>query len=1065
MFYGNGVPPVRNGGDERVEAERRQLVILFADVVGFTAFSERFGEEASFGLMQSLSQFVERIVQVEGARIQNILGDGVMVAFGAPVAHEDAALRACRAALSILGGLTAAWAEIETKYHVRPGVRIGINAGSAVFGNLQAGGDAGLTVLGDTVNVAARMQSLAEPGTVLMSESAYRLVEGLVEAAFVGEHSIKGRAATEKVYRLSAIRASATRFDASLSRGLTAFIGRDGELDVLERSFAAIGSAIQVVDVVGEPGIGKTRLLHEFRAHVAQAPAWMMTVSCTSDGQETPFRAFIDIVRGAFHIVLGDDALTIRSKLDEGLRSLRLDSDQNLGLLLNLLGHEAPRGALSGLDGVLIGLRTRELLRLIVQARARLAPLILLFEDIHWLDSASEALLASLVAIDAPVRLLILHTRRPTYTPPWATAANVKRLPLNPLSARETFGIAQARLRVEKLPEALGVLIAAKAEGNALFAEEIVNFLVERGVVKRDAGAVTFDPAAVSAAFPQSVQSILAARVDQLPREARSLLQTAAVIGRRFGPHLVLAITEEGKSEGSSFSALEDADLIYRDELSGDFLFKHILVREAIYNGLLSGPRAAMHRKVAEELERRSGNSLFEKAESLAHHFSAGEDSSKAFKYLAMAARKSLNVYAIPEAEGHFRNALTIFERNPSCADPLLAARVVVGLLETLMLKGDYRDAGAIAAKFMPVVRQAGETPELVTAYYYQTLSLVQRYELRAAHALMSEALEVAERIGDGRARAYARAGLLHCRTRLGLDTLEEAERRKAELMEDCLKFDDNFLRNSAYFFVTWDYFYRGLFKDARAIAIRLIASGETSGDPRAIGFANWILGWLNAISGSPEAALVYADECLRVAIAPFDRLQGEVIKAIAAIFSGRAREGLAQIEALNAEFLRLGALYNVLEAPRGAALIETGRITEGIRLIERTITAREAAGDRALAAFGRILLAEVYIEILSGGRKAPASVVLRNLPTLAVARLRGARRASALLETAASHKQLSEHGVAFARIDFNRGRLCEMRGRRAQARAFFEHARGIADAQGVDALRQRSELALARLA
>jgi len=1048
-----------------VEAERRQAVILFADVVGYTTFSERFGEEAAFNLVHSLSQLIERVVEIEGARIQDILGDGVMVVFGAPVAREDAPLRACRAALSILESLPTVWADIHAKYGVRPEVRIGISAGAAVFGQLQAGGYDRLSVLGDTVNVAARLQTLAEPGNVLMSESAYRLVEGLIDATFAGEHPIKGRAAAEKVYRLTAIRADATRFEASVRRGLTPFIGRDRELEALEQSLTAIGSAIQVVDIVGEPGIGKTRLLHEFRARAARVPAWMMTVACTQDGQHTPFQAFIQVVRGAFHIAPGDAAPTVKSKLHEGLLGLKLDSDQNQALMLNVLGHEPPRGSLTGLDGVLIGLRTRELLRLVLQARARLAPLILIFEDIHWLDSASENLLASLVAADAPMRLLILHTRRPSYSPPWAARANVRRLALDPLTTHETFRVAQGRLGAALLPEGLGVLIAAKAEGNALFAEEIVSFLLERGVVRHDRAGVTFDPAAVNAAFPQSVEAILAARVDQMPREARNLLQMAAVVGRRFDANLVLALSDPTDREGSTFTAMEAADLIHRDELSGDYLFKHILIREAIYNQLLSGPRAAMHLKVAIELEKRSGNSLFERAEILAHHFAAGEEPSKAFKYLALAARKSLNVYAVVEAEGHFRKALAISEKSPSCADPLIGARVVVGLLETLMLKGDYRDAGAVATKFMPVVKQAGETPELVTAYYYQTLSLVQRFELRAAHTLMSEAIEVAERVGDERARAYARAGLLHCATRLGLDTLEQAERKKAELIEACQSLDDNFLRNSVYFFVTWDYFYRGLIKDARAIAIRLIASGESTGDPRAIGFANWILGWINAISGSPDEALAYADEALRLAIAPFDRLQAEVIKALAAIFSGRAREGLVQIEALNAEFSRLGALYNVLEGPRGVALIQTGRIAEGIRLIERTIEAREAAGDRSLAAFSRILLAEVYIEMLSGGRKARASDILRNLPTLAVARLRGAHRASALLERAASHRQLSDRGVAGARIDFGRGRLFALRGKRAQARACFERARDIADAQGLDLLRGRSQDALARLA
>jgi class 3 adenylate cyclase/tetratricopeptide (TPR) repeat protein len=1055
----------RADGGVCLEAERRQVVILFADMVGFTAFSERFGEEAAFGLIQALSQLVEHAVEVEGAHIHNIAGDGVVVAFGAPVAVEDAPLRACRAALSILETLRASGSDIEVKHGIRPELRIGINVGPAVVGQLLPGGETGVSVLGDTVNVAARLQSLSEPGAVLLSEAAYRLVDGLVEATFAGEHLLKGRSGPERVYRLEAIRRNASRFDASLNRGLTAFVGRDRELDLLEHSFESMGSGVQVVDIVGEPGIGKTRLLHEFRAHAARRRAWMLAGVCAPDGQQTPFRVFIDIIRSDFRVALGDEAGTVESKLDEGLRAFGLSSEQNLGLLLNLLGREAPRGALSGLDGVLMGLRTRDLLVRIVRARSRQAPLILMLEDIHWLDSASEALLSNLIAIDDPLPILILHTRRPAYAPPWAGGSRVARLALDPLSARETSRLAQARLGVAELPAELGALIAAKAEGNALFAEEIVSFLLERGVITFSARGVAFDSSAVTATLPHSIQSILASRVDQLPREARALLQTAAVIGRRFDPDLVLALTDGPGLQGSSFAAMEAQDLVRRDEPTGDYTFKHGLVRDAIYDGLLSRQRAALHMKVGEELERRSSNSILENAETLALHFEAAGQAPKAIQYLALAARKSLNVYGITEAEAYFRKALDIFEQDPSCAEPLAASRVVVGLLETLMLESDYRQAGQIAEKYMPVVKRAGETRELVTAYYYQTLSLVQRYELRAGLALMIEAVAVAERIGDGRAMAFARAGLLHCRTRLGLDTLEEAERRKTEVMADSLRFGDNFLRNSAYFFITWDYLYRGLVKDAREIALRLIASEEAAGDPRAIGFANWILGWINVIGGSPDAARGYADECLRVAIAPFDRLQGEIIKAIAAILFGHPREGLPKLEALNVEFERLGALYSVLESPRGVALIETGRVAEGVRLIERTIAARDASGDRTQAAFARILLAEVYIQILAGGRKPPMAVLIRNLPALAAAKLRGTRRAAALLETAASHQQLSRDGVAIARIDFDRGQLFAMRGKRREARECFERARGVAHSQGLDALWRRSEAALAKLA
>ena len=440
---------------------------------------------------------------------------------------------------------------------------------------------------------------------------------------------------------------------------------------------------------------------------------------------------------------------------------------------------------------------------------------------------------------------------------------------------------------------------------------------MERHIVSVREKDVEFDAEALNVLLPQSIHSILAARVDRLPQEARRLLQTAAVIGRRFDPHVVLALTEGGDRLDGYFADLEAQDFIHRDEASGAYIFKHALLRDAIYDGLLSPQRAALHLKVAKELERRSSNALPERAETLARHFAAGEDAPKAFRYLAMAARKSLNVYAIPEAESGFRKALTILESAPGVAAPHEAASVIVGLLETMMLKSDYREAGRIADAYMPIVKGAGDTPELVIAYYYQTLALVQRYELRAGLERMTEAIAVAEKIGDPRALAFAQAGLLHCRTRLGLDTREEAERRRKQVLESCLSLNDNFLRNSAYFFVVWDCIYRGLLKDARALAIQQIASGEATGDPRAISFANWILGWINVIADAPSEAIAYADECLRLAIAPLDRLQGENIKTVAAILSGQGRDALPRIEALNR---RVRAAWHALQHSRGAA-------------------------------------------------------------------------------------------------------------------------------------------------
>ena len=912
-----------------MEPERRQITVLFTDMVGFTPFSQNAGEEAAFRLMREIAEMTDEAVSEFGGVIQGFTGDGVMAVFGAPVAQEDAPVFACRAALGFLARIRAAGPDLERRYGLTPQFRVGLATGPAIYGSLVGKIGQGVTVMGDVVNLAARLQSLAPPGAAVMNEDMQRLVEGRAECAFVRQVEVKGRSGVQRLYRLNSAPEPSTRFGASLRRGLTAFVGRDSELEQLERLFAALGSAVQTIDIVGEPGIGKSRLAHEFRCQTIGDRLRILSGYCARDDRATPFSCFVGVLRDGFRIAAGEDPAMAR-KLGEGLEVLGLHSAENEALLLNLLGQPVPAGALDGLDGVLIGLRTRELLKRIIEARARQGPMMLVFEDIHWLDSASQELLESLVGLEGRIGLMILHTRRPDYQPPWLGRANVTTLTLKPLTSRQSARIATARLGVERLPREIGDLIASTAEGNPLFAEEMAHYLAERGALARVGDEVRFDAGVLHGALPATIQSVFASRVDQLPAEARSFLQMAAVFGRRFAPLFIAGLCG-AHFEVAAMGALEATGLVIRDEASQECSFKHALLRDTIYDRLLSDARAAMHLKVAEELERRGGASLMENAELLAHHFRAGESPIKAFKYAVLAGDKSLNVYAVNEAETYFRSALAIFDEHPAAANPPHAVRALVGLLETLMLKGDYRQGAGLAERFLPLLKQVGDSAEVVKADYYYALSLVQRFELRAGHDRMREALEIAERIGDGRARAYARAGLLHCRTRLGLDSFEAAEAAKAALMRDAHEFGDNFVRNAAYFAATWDYFYRGLVNEARAMAIRLIASGEKRGDPRAIGFANWMLGWIQIVCGAPDAAIGYAEECAHVATTPFDRLQGEIIRAVALVLSGHAAEGLEKMDRLNREFERLGALYNVLGAPRGAALVALGRVTEGI--------------------------------------------------------------------------------------------------------------------------------------
>ena len=602
--------------------------------------------------------------------------------FGAPVAFEDAPLRACRAALSILQRLKTDGSDLEIKHGVRPHLRIGLNTGAAVVGKVQGGADAGVTVLGDTVNFAARLQALAEPDSAVMSEATHRSVQGMVEASFAGEHSIKGKSEAQKVYRLDGIRHGATRFEAAVSRGLSTFVGREHELEVLERGLAEARSQLRVIDIAAEPGMGKSRLLHEFRQRVGKERAFVLSGNCSPDGQQTPFLPFVEVVRGLFRVSAGEAEKDVAQKLEIGLTSLGLHSTRNLGLLLHLLGLKVPEGALTGLDGVLIGLRTRELLQQLLDARCSLSPVVMVIEDLHWIDSVSEELLGKIVDSESKLKLLLLTTHRPEFAPPWLDRAVVTQLHLEPLPVGDIRRLVQARLGVEVLPEALARQVAEKAEGNPLFAEEIVSFLTERELLHAKGGKLEFDPGAVAAALPASVQSILNARVDRLSPKDRALLQAASVIGRRFDSEL-LAVAAEETDIDNRLASIQALDLVHTDGGSTDYVFKHALVRDALYESLLTERRQGLHARIAEEIEHRSGNRLAEVAEILAYHYSHTSRVGKAFAYLSLAGTKSLSVYSLDEAATHLTAALALLDKNPDCASD---AQVTDFLLSYLSL-------------------------------------------------------------------------------------------------------------------------------------------------------------------------------------------------------------------------------------------------------------------------------------------------------------------------------------------------------------------------------------------
>jgi class 3 adenylate cyclase len=1048
-----------------LEAERRQVTVLFADMVGFTSFSERSGEEAAFTLMRSLSKLMAEAVREQGGIIQDFTGDGIMAVFGLPVAFEDGPLRASRAALSILQRVDTKGPELEERYGLRPQMRIGLNTGPVVVGKVDDRGDGVNSVLGDTVNFAARLQSIAEPNSVFISEATHRLVQGLVDENFAGEQTIKGKSEPQNVYRLNAVRQGAARFEAAVSRGLSAFVGREHELEVLDHGLDKARSELRVIDLAAEPGMGKSRLLHEFRQRLGNERTVVLSGSCWPDGQQTPFLPFIEVVRGSFRISAGEAENEIARNLEMGLKTLGLHSARNLALLLHLLGLRVPGDALTGLDGLLIGLRTRELLQELLEARCRLSPVVMVIEDLHWIDSVSEQVLGKLIDPESKLRLLLLTTRRPEYSPPWLERAVVSKLSLGPLPAGEIRRLVQARLRTDVLPEPLVRQVTEKAEGNPLFTEEIVSFLIEQGIVRTTSGKLEFDASTVATALPASVQSLLSARVDRLTQDDRALLQAASVIGRQFEPQLLAAVTGDSHID-ARLAPVQELDLVRQESESDHYAFKHALVRDALYQSLLTEARTALHLRIAEEIERRSGNRLTEVAEVLAHHFSKTDHVNKAFAYSSMAGSKSLSVYSLDEAMMHFAAALALLDKNPDCATDGQVADFLVHYATLLHMSAQIEIMIVVLKRYLPRIDRLRNDPRAVLIRHHCVFALIFNTRYREAAAIQQETSAIAEHLGDSTSKAYSLASEISVSMTVAPKPLDQFEKLKREAIEAISKTTDTYIKSWTRFVIGSEEMSRGRMTHARDAANELMRVGHMLNDPRSTGQALNLLAWMSLVSDAYSDALEYSEQCLAVAITPFERIGASGVKGCALVLLRRTEKGAALLEEHHRRCAADGNFHTLThsEGVIGICKVLQGRINDGLVLLEEAIAKQEMAGFGRAADLYRLQLGEIYVRIITASEKLPLATLLMNLPILLKVIATGPSRLFILTAHVLANPHFDSAGHHAGHAEMLLGLLYKAKKKRALAAQHLTEAQRIFSQFGQTPILARVETALAEL-
>jgi class 3 adenylate cyclase/tetratricopeptide (TPR) repeat protein len=683
-----------------MEGERKQVTVLFADLKGNTELIRDLDPEAGQTLLDTaLQHMMDAVHRFEGT-VNDVAGDGLMAMFGAPIAHEDHALRACYAALAMQAALRRYAEEVRRTQGLEVLLRVGLNSGGVLVRTIGNDLYMNYSGVGLTTNLASRMEQLAPPGTIRLTSATLRLVEGAVRVNALGPIPVKGLAEPVEVFELVGATPVHRRLQAAVARGLTRFVGRDQELAALTQALAQAGQGQgQLVALLGEAGVGKSRLVYEcVHSHATQG--WRVLESASvSYGQATPYFPVIDLLKRYAHVEDTDDVRTIRAKVTGQVLTLDETLQDTLPALLALLDVLPDDSPFRQLDPAQRRQRTLTALKRVLLRESQVQPLLLIFEDLHWIDTEAQALLDSLVESLPTAHILLLVNYRPEYQHGWGSKTYYTQLRLDPLPPASAAEVLQALLGDDLSLTPLMSLLIARTAGNPFFLEESVRTLVETGVLVGETGAYRLAQPLQSIQVPATVQTVLAARIDRLPPEAKRLLQTAVVIGTEVPFPLLAAIADLPDNElRRHLTHLQATEFLYETRLFPEleYTFKHALTHEVAYGSLLLERRRTLHARIVGALEGLAGDRVAEQAERLAYHALRGEVWAKALAYCRQAGEKAMARSAYREAVEYFEQALGALSHLPETRNTLeQAIDLRLALCRALRPSGD---AGRILA-------------------------------------------------------------------------------------------------------------------------------------------------------------------------------------------------------------------------------------------------------------------------------------------------------------------------------------------------------------------------------
>jgi class 3 adenylate cyclase/tetratricopeptide (TPR) repeat protein len=651
-----------------IEGERKLVTVLFADVANYTSIAEKLDPEEIHQMMDECFKILmDEIHKYEGT-INQFTGDGVMALFGAPVAHEDHAQRACYAALSIQKALEVFEEKIKNDFGAHFKMRIGLNSGPVVVGSIGDDLRMDYTAVGDTTNLASRIENMARPGASLVSSHTHKLARDFFEFKSLGKIEVKGKEEPQGAYELLKAGRVETRIEAAAAKGLTRFVGRKNSFARLKEALEdVVAGSGQVAAIVGEAGVGKSRLLLEFKNLLLQSGYAYLEGQCFHFGGSMSYLPFLDILRSYFEIKEGDRELTIKQKMTDKITELDEKLESALPPLRDLLSLKVEDEDFIKLVPQQKRERTFEALRNLLIRVSQDRPLILIIEDMHWIDKTSEEFIDYLIRWLAGFHILLILLYRPEYTHPWGSKTFYRKIGLKQLTVQSSAELVQAILEDGDVSPEIRELILHRAAGNPLFMEEFTHTLLENGYIQREDKQYILSRKSSDIQVPDTIQGVIAARMDRLEDNLKRTMQVASVIGRDFAFRILQTITGLREELKGYLIDLQGLELIYEKSLFPEleYIFKHALTREVAYNSLLQKNRNEIHKKIGNAIEQIYAERLEEFFVMLAYHFEQGEVWEKALEYTLEAAERAKNLYAQPEAISHYLQALELLEHFP----------------------------------------------------------------------------------------------------------------------------------------------------------------------------------------------------------------------------------------------------------------------------------------------------------------------------------------------------------------------------------------------------------------